>query len=433
MSLGFAAFSNTLNITSMAKVTPDSSTFKVKLSTSTSTTVNNTYNVPAKTYTSGITTRTAKIDNSGAVPSIVDLHAEFKKPGDYVEYEFYAVNTGEYVAYLNTIMYSNISGSSSFISCSPGAGTNQTMVNNACNAIKVKVTVAGENGVETTTDLNNHLLAKKQAELIKVRIYYNSTGALADGPFSVVIGNINLVYSTATTYTGGGVISGGTICTLLSGTPKAIGSKYSCNVDGSNSYNFYILSKNGTESVNLVMDTPICSNGMIPVGTLISPDECTTYSSLDSDGPIDSMNHLYNATKNWTNIPNIIINHLNDGNGMWVPGCDEGGGPDHPWASCDSVFEGYEKIVTVGNITKIYGNEQVNPVVTASYTNLKARLPYYSETENWTGVSSNTCWDSVGMDLYMGVYTGFNLCGTKQSVGNGHVLPVITIPVNELG
>lgn len=98
MTLGFAAFSTTLNISSSASVTPSSGDFMVKFSTSKDSLVVNAVEPSSKT--SGITTTNGTIVNSVS-PTLSNLSASFTSPGQYVEYTVYARNEGEYTAYLN--------------------------------------------------------------------------------------------------------------------------------------------------------------------------------------------------------------------------------------------------------------------------------------------------------------------------------------------
>ena len=186
MSLGFAAFSTTLSISSSANVTPSSSNFGVKFSTSKDSLVVDAVSPSSKT--SGITTSDGVIDNSGS-PTIKELSATFTSPGQYVEYTFYARNEGEYTAYLNNI---NFLGSKT---CTGETGTTDSLVQSACSYITITATVAGTTYSETTP-ITGHSLAIGAGEEIVVRLEYDSTGPSVDGPFSITFPNVTLVYST---------------------------------------------------------------------------------------------------------------------------------------------------------------------------------------------------------------------------------------------
>jgi len=76
-----------------------------------------------------------------------------------------------------------------------------------------------------------------------------------------------------------------------------------------------------------------------------APNGNVPYADSNVKGPITVMNHLYKATKNWTNIPNIEM--------------------DYSSGNC------YDGIKTIGSETIITMSDGTK---TASYKNLKARL-----------------------------------------------------------
>ena len=194
LTLGFAAFSNSLTISSSANVTPDASTFNVDFS-SVSGSVETEDIVPVKSPESIVATN-GSIDNTSN-PTISNLSATFTKPGDKVTYTFYAHNAGEYVAYLNSISFNNASGSATSKKCTAGGGTTDALVQVACDDITLSVKVGRES--ETTGSLSSisgHSLAKNASEEIIVEIEYNAGGDRADGDFTVEFGDITLVYSS---------------------------------------------------------------------------------------------------------------------------------------------------------------------------------------------------------------------------------------------
>ena len=128
MSIGFAAFSTTLNISSTASVNPNSDTFSVKFSTNQDRLVVDEV-VPSE-ISSGLTASNGVIDNSAA-PTLKNLSVEFTAPGQYVEYIFYARNEGEYTAYLNNVYFDGQK------KCSADEGVEQSLVDSACSAINL--------------------------------------------------------------------------------------------------------------------------------------------------------------------------------------------------------------------------------------------------------------------------------------------------------
>lgn len=193
LTLGFAAFSNTLNISSSATVKPSKSDFKVELSPTT---------LPTDTSSSvvGVTTgaTAANATISSDRKSITGLTANFTEPGQSVIYTFYAHNKGEYDAYLEEITYVNLEGDSELIKyCTIDKNDNTTssLVSSACNDIKLTVNV-GDVSTSASKTVFGHKLAKNSYETVRVIIEYASNGTRADGPFSVAFGDISLQYST---------------------------------------------------------------------------------------------------------------------------------------------------------------------------------------------------------------------------------------------
>lgn len=195
LSIGFASFSNVLNIQASANVKPDSSTLNVDFSSSIDS-VTVAEITPTATPNSIVTTN-ATIDNS-ADPTISNLSATFTEPGQSVVYKFYAYNAGELNAYLKSIVYANVAGSNATKVCTAKEGTTDALVQKACENILVKVKVGNE--LETATgkaSITGHSLAKKTGEMITVTLEYAAGAERTDGDFSVAFGNITLNYSSA--------------------------------------------------------------------------------------------------------------------------------------------------------------------------------------------------------------------------------------------
>jgi hypothetical protein len=186
MTLGFAAFSTTLNISSSASVTPSSADFAVKFSTNQNSLVTDA--VAPSSKTTGITTTNGTIVNSVS-PTLSNLTASFTSPGQYVEYTVYARNEGEYTAYLNNINYLGEK------TCVATTGTTESLVQSACDSINVTVTI-GSTTYDDTTPITSHALAKGAGEAVKVRLEYASNGTAVDGSFKITFPSISLVYST---------------------------------------------------------------------------------------------------------------------------------------------------------------------------------------------------------------------------------------------
>ena len=194
VTLGFAAFSNSLNIKPSADVAPDASTFNVDFSSSNSSLSTDPV-TPTKSPSSLVATN-ATISNEGD-PTISGLSATFTAPGQSVTYTFYANNIGEYNAYLNSITFANASSGDSFKVCTPGGGTTASLVTAACEDITVSVKVGSDGEVTSSqASITGHTLAKDAFEPIVVKIEYTAGGDRADGDFSVAFGDITLNYGS---------------------------------------------------------------------------------------------------------------------------------------------------------------------------------------------------------------------------------------------
>ena len=195
LTLGFAAFSNTLTISSSAYVSPSSENFKINLSGSESSITTNVVGSPAQSENLGYYASQATVSGS----RISGLKANLTQPGQSVSYTFYVHNEGEYDAYLNAIIFSNVEGQSSPRYCvaTDPQTTTAALVSAACESISVAVKVgddAAVSGAQPT--ISNHKLSKGTKEKVVVTISYSSNGNRADGNFNVSFGDITLKYET---------------------------------------------------------------------------------------------------------------------------------------------------------------------------------------------------------------------------------------------
>lgn len=128
----------------------------------------------------------------------------------------------------------------------------------------------------------------------------------------IVMGKRKIIKSESGELVFGGHAS---ICRLVEGEPRAIGSKYQCKVkdnmeDGyERGYYFYLLSHNFNGTVNLIMDSNITSDGKI-----ISEEDLgiVSWNNTQGNGPVAAMSYLYNATKDWINVPNMTFNYKDE-------------------------------------------------------------------------------------------------------------------------
>lgn len=199
LSLGFAAFTNTLTIKSSAEVKVDESVFNVDFSKSTSSVVDGsvTPTLDPTNGPAGFTGGAATIDNSKAgAPEIKDLKATFTTPGQKVTYSFYTYNVGDLKAYLTGVNFASPAKT-----CTAKTGTTQSLVDAACNGISITLKLGSESFTESKaraafTTATAHDLEKSGSEAVVVEITYAANSAVADGDFDVAFGDITLNYSS---------------------------------------------------------------------------------------------------------------------------------------------------------------------------------------------------------------------------------------------
>ena len=195
LTLGFAAFSNTLTITSSAYVSPSSEKFQINMSGSNSEITTSVIGTPSLDDNLGYYASPAIVSGS----SISGLKANFTLPDQEVVYTFYVHNEGEYDAYLNSIIFSNVNGQTAPRVCTAvdPQTTTAALISSACESISVTIKVGEDAAVAgSQATINNHILAKNTKEKVEVRISYAAGGNRADGTFDVSFGDITLKYET---------------------------------------------------------------------------------------------------------------------------------------------------------------------------------------------------------------------------------------------
>ena len=240
LSLGFAAFSNTLTIKSSATVTPDATLFDVNLSSAAASTIDGnlagrisptptagSYNQTYFTASSATITNETSASASGSTNARIEgLKANFTEPGQTVTYLLYARNDGNYVGYLNGVTFSSktaannetgakVCYSKSDVDNEVTNEVTESLLTAACNAITITVRVGGTvsdaathtiNGgtlfTETKADkivdyTTGHSLAIGASEPILVTIAYAAGDAnRVDAPMEVEFGDIILTYGS---------------------------------------------------------------------------------------------------------------------------------------------------------------------------------------------------------------------------------------------
>ncbi len=199
VTLGYAAFSNTLTISSSAEVTPDESNFNVDFSTANNSVVADpiTTTKSPSTPVTGFEATNGVINNASD-PTVTNLKATFTAPGQSVTYQFYAYNAGQIVAYLNSLVFDGTKTCTAKTVEAPATPATDSLVQSACAGITLSATV-GSTG-PTSTNVNNissHSLGIGAAEQVTVVITYATGSAVADGDFTVTLPDIVLTYDSA--------------------------------------------------------------------------------------------------------------------------------------------------------------------------------------------------------------------------------------------
>ena len=234
----------------------------------------------------------------------------------------------------------------------------------------------------------------------------------SDGNFYIADCTVNGV---AVDYTYGTKIK--TICTAKDSTKKSSterGTEYSCNVDGTNSYTFYVLnSANG--KVNLIMDSNVG-------GTAWHECNATFTTPNSAYGPVTAMEKLKQQTDGWTELDDMTITQFSDENGNLY------NFRENLTFTTKARLPHYTEL----NIQTING---VHPVYNKIIPETDAFL-YTNSGRYWTLSSGNstTAW-TVDVTTYNNTtigYVDFSSSITCNSSTFG-IRPVITVSIKNLG
>ena len=210
MTLGFAAFSTTLSISSSAIVTPNSDDFKIKVYGFKDATVitdsierwqfsdgdlSDSYGVAIENDAIGMN---ASIDNNLHIISNLKVLFE-NKPGNVV-YAFVIKNEGKYDAYLD--LSNMVSEDGGYLlakilknTCTSDGDATASLVEKACKGINATVGIIDQttgDGKFITSD--HYLVPAGGIDVLALNIDYS--GPYADGPFEVEFEDFQLKFST---------------------------------------------------------------------------------------------------------------------------------------------------------------------------------------------------------------------------------------------
>lgn len=197
VSIGFAAYAENLNISSIFGTVNPEDTFTLQFSTGTGTPVVGNLTHDVDDTTSGAT-GSATMAAGGA--SITEVSATFKKPGDQVVIKFNVTNTSIYSAYLKTITFSKEAAT---------CEQNELPETTICAGMTMSISVGSSSKNYSTTnidttlsnDVPNNLIAAYDGTTysslpVTLTMTYGGSTAV-DTPISVDFGSITLGYSTS--------------------------------------------------------------------------------------------------------------------------------------------------------------------------------------------------------------------------------------------
>lgn len=197
-TLGFAAFSANLRVSSSATVTPNEVDFKVVASGSET---DSSVDIVSPSTVGGASADDVVIVNEKGSSS-TSINVNFTEPGQSVTYKFYLHNIGEYDAYLKSLLFKNVLDSDSKKICNVVEGSDASieLVNLACEDIEISMDFKnGSEYVNFKDDMTFDSLKLRKGIVSSgmINIVYPEGSDRADGAFNVQFGDIEITYSTA--------------------------------------------------------------------------------------------------------------------------------------------------------------------------------------------------------------------------------------------
>ena len=212
LAIGFAAFSNTLTISSSATVSPNASDFNINVygienmdGVTTSPTHNlytsTKFSVPLMGYNGvgiPLSATPAKINDQGSSITISDINVGLSKPGQSASYYFMVKNEGQYDAYVfwkewNLVDYD----------CILAEGTTPELAEKACQDVTLYVMGEFSDGTQIYDYEDSYVkIAKGDYIIIEVWVDYMSSDVQerADGDFSLDYDDIEFEFTSVEPY-----------------------------------------------------------------------------------------------------------------------------------------------------------------------------------------------------------------------------------------
>lgn len=287
LSVGFAAFSSQLSISSMADVTANPSDFSVQISSS-----------PDSYQTDqivGVSNKASSTGNSAIIGSdglsLSNIHANFTEPGESITYTFYIINTWKYKAFWNGLEFKDILGKTMNIDCTPGIGADSELVEDACKGINLTVTYNNrvyDLGKGSVKYCDNSYIEIGGFETVTIELSYRESSKRADGPFSVEFGDIIFDYGSVSS------------CVLPPPEPE----EPSIGENNDNFVGYYVdTNYDGTGTVN--------PNGIIFADLSYGPTNISNINFVDTLEKVP-YNFVGDTTKNYNEYSVVYENYSGD-------------------------------------------------------------------------------------------------------------------------
>ena len=194
LAMGFLALSSHFKVQSQTTVHPDELNFRVVFSTSNKSEKIEPVEPKVEPRSSSATAEDARIIN-GSNPKITNLRVNFTEPDQRARYTFYIYNAGEYMAYLNNIIYSNVVNLNQQKVCIPKNSRSNESVNKACDNIEISIKIGDLHTNKSLYGLSGRYLRPRTAQMVEVTIEYKDNKNTLTDDFEVIFGDIYLQYS----------------------------------------------------------------------------------------------------------------------------------------------------------------------------------------------------------------------------------------------
>ena len=179
MTLGFAAFSTTLNISSSASVTPNSDDFKVRFVG-----INGDNKAIVEAYSSSQKPEAGIISDDGL--SISGINVSMQKIGDGAKFCVYIENQGQYDAVITKKGLKYIEGTELKRRCT-GPGVSPELLEGFCESLSLGFDLYSLDGQIISS--NDLILRKGEKVRIVFTILYQESSWYVDGPVTVEFGD----------------------------------------------------------------------------------------------------------------------------------------------------------------------------------------------------------------------------------------------------